>query len=71
MSFRCYFKWIDEFKKTFRVKFPAIYLEIKKKEVEEINNIYNKEFKDLVYLMLNKDQKKRPKADDILKKNLL
>lgn len=58
-------------KKPFRANYPAIYLEIKTKEVEEINNIYSKEFKDLIYQMLNKEPNKRPKADDILRKQFI
>ena len=58
-------------KKPFRANYPAIYLEIKTKEVEEINNIYSKEFKDLIYQMLNKEPNKRPKANDILRKQFI
>ncbi len=58
-------------KKPFRANYPAIYLEIKTKEVEEINNIYSKEFKDLIYQMLNKEPNKSPKADDILRKQFI
>ena len=58
-------------KKPFRANYPAIYLEIKTKEVEEINNIYSKEFKDLIYQMLNKEPNKRPKANDILNKRFI
>ena len=58
-------------KKPFRANYPAIYLEIKTKEVEEINSIYSKEFKDLIYQMLNKEPNKRPKANDILKKQFI
>jgi NIMA (never in mitosis gene a)-related kinase len=53
-------------KKPFRAEYPAIYLEIKNKEVDEINNIYSKPFRNLIYQMLKKNPKKRPKADDIL-----
>ena len=58
-------------KKPFRANYPAIYLEIKTKEIEEINSIYSKEFKDLIYQMLNKEPNKRPKANDILKKQFI
>ena len=58
-------------KKPFRANYPAIYLEIKTKEVAEINNIYSKDFKDLIYQMLNKEPNKRPKADDILRKQFI
>ena len=58
-------------RKPFRANYPAIYLEIKTKEVEEINNIYSKEFKDLIYQMLNKEPNKRPKANDILRKQFI
>ena len=58
-------------RKPFRANYPAIYLEIKTKEVEEINNIYSKEFKDLIYQMLNKEPNKRPKANDILNKRFI
>ena len=58
-------------KKPFRANYPAIYLEIKTKEVEEINSIYSKEFKDLIYQMLNKEPNKRPKAGDILNKQFI
>ena len=53
-------------KKPFRAEYPAIYLEIKNKEVDEINNIYSKPFRNLIYQMLKKNPKERPKADDIL-----
>ena len=53
-------------KKPFRAEYPAIYLEIKNKEVDEINNIYSKPFRNLIYQMLKKNPKDRPKADDIL-----
>ena len=33
-------------KKPFRAEYPAIYLEIKNKEVDEINNIYSKPFRN-------------------------
>ena len=57
--------------KPFRAKYPAVYFEIQKKEVEEINNIYSTDFRNLIYEMLNKDPKKRPKADDILNKQFI
>ena len=53
-------------RKPFRAEYPAIYLEIKNKEVDEINNIYSKPFRNLIYQMLKKNPKERPKADDIL-----
>ena len=53
-------------KKPFRAEYPAIYLEIKNKEVDEMNNIYSKPFRNLIYQMLKKNPKERPKADDIL-----
>ena len=53
-------------KKPFRAEYPAIYIEIKNKEVDEINNIYSKPFRNLIYQMLKKNPKERPKADDIL-----
>ena len=53
-------------KKPFRAEYPAIYLEIKNKEVDEMNNIYSKPFRNLIYQMLKKNPKDRPKADDIL-----
>ena len=53
-------------KKPFRAEYPAIYLEIKNKEVDEIINIYSKPFRNLIYQMLKKNPKERPKADDIL-----
>ena len=53
-------------KKPFRAEYPAVYLEIKNKEVDEINNIYSKPFRNLIYQMLKKNPKERPKADDIL-----
>ena len=58
-------------KKPFRAKYPMIYFEIQKKEVEEINKLYSEDFRKLIYEMLNKEPKKRPKADDILNKKFI
>ena len=58
-------------KKPFRGNYPLIYLEIKNKQVEEINNSYSTEFKNLIYQMLSKEPNKRPKADDILNKQFI
>ena len=55
------------FKKPFEGKFPAVFLKILNDEVEPITEIYSKEFRNLIYKMLNKDPFKRPKAKEILK----
>ena len=55
------------FKKPFKGNFPGIYLKILKDEVESITDFYSKEFRNLIYNMLNKDPSKRLKAKEILK----
>ena len=55
------------FKKPFQGNFPAVYLKIINDEVEPITDFYSKEFRSLIYNMLNKDPSKRLKAKEILK----
>ena len=55
------------FKKPFEGNFPAVYLKIIKDEVEPITDFYSKEFRNVIYNMLNKDPSKRLTAKEILK----
>ena len=55
------------FKKPFEGNFPAVYLKIVKDEVEPITDFYSKEFRNVIYNMLNKDPSKRLTAKEILK----
>ena len=55
------------FKKPFEGNFPAVYLKIVKDKVEPITDFYSKEFRNVIYNMLNKDPSKRLTAKEILK----
>ena len=55
------------FKKPFQGNFPAVYLKIVNDEVEPITEFYSKDFRNLIYNLLNKDPSKRLKAKEILK----
>jgi serine/threonine protein kinase len=60
------------FKKPFIGNFPGIYLKIVNDKFEPINDdLYSKDFRNLVYQMLNKDPKKRPKPKDIIGMNFV
>jgi serine/threonine protein kinase len=60
------------FKKPFIGNFPVIYLKIVNDKFEPINDdLYSKDFRNLVYQMLNKDPKKRPKPKDIIGMNFV
>ena len=55
------------FKKPFEGKFPSVFLKILNDDFEPITEFYSKEFRNLIYKMLNKDPFKRPTTKEILK----
>ena len=59
------------FRKPFEGNFPLVYFKILNNDIEPITDFYSKEFRYLIYSMLNKDPSKRPKAKEILKMSFI
>ena len=54
------------FNKPFKGRIPSIFLKILNDKIEPITDFYSKEFRNLIYKMLDKNPLKRPKAKEIL-----